>query len=59
MKEQLSAVRWKQVSIKVVMGVALVLVAATAYDAWRRRDGWCVQLYPDGSQKVLYGAECQ
>ncbi len=59
MKEQLAGVCWKRVSIKVTVGVTLVLVVTTAYDAWRRRDGWCVQFYPDGSEKVLYGAACQ
>jgi hypothetical protein len=59
MKQQLLAVRFKQVSIKVLVGVTIVLVATTAYDALRRRDGLCVQFYPDGSEKVLYGVECQ
>ncbi len=59
MNKQLSGVRWRRVSIVIAVGVVLVLAATTAYDAWRRRDGWCVQYYPDGSEKVLYGDECQ
>ncbi len=59
MKQQLAGVCWKRISIKVTVGVVLMLAVITAYDAWRRSDGWCVQYYPDGSEKVLYRAECQ
>ncbi len=58
MNKQLSGVRWKPVSIATAIGVALGLAATIAYDAWRTRDGWCVQYSPDGSEKVLYGSEC-
>ncbi|MBD1804059.1 hypothetical protein H6F98_01035 [Microcoleus sp. FACHB-SPT15] len=59
MKAQISEVRWKRVLIGTGIGTVIVLVTFGAYDTWRRRDGWCVQYYPDGSEKVLYGAECQ
>ena len=58
MKEQLSAVRWKRLSLATVAGVVLLMAATTAYDQWRKRDGWCVQYSPDGSEKLLYGSEC-
>ena len=56
MKEKLSEVRWKRVSIAAVAGVVLALAATSA---WRDKHGWCARFYPDGSRKVLYGAECQ
>jgi len=59
MRGQLSAVRWQRVGITVAAGGVLVLAATTTYNAWRKRDGWCVRFYPDGSEKVLYGAACQ
>jgi hypothetical protein len=59
MKEQLSAVRWKRLSLASVAGVVLLMAAMTAYDQWRKRDGWCVRFYPDGSEKIIYGIECQ
>jgi len=54
---------WQRVSIgrvstAIAVGLILILAATTAYDAWRRRDG-CVRFYPDGSEKVLYGDDCQ
>jgi len=59
MKEQLSAVRWKRLSLASVAGVVLLMAATTAYDQWRKRDGWCVRFYPDGSEKIIEGIECQ
>ena len=56
MKEQLSVVGWKRVSIAAVAGVVLALAVTSA---WRDRNGWCARFYPDGSREVLYGAECQ
>lgn len=55
MNKQLSGVRWKRVTLATAVGVALVLAATTAYDAWRRRDGWCVEYAPDGSERVVMG----
>jgi hypothetical protein len=58
-KEQLGAVRWKRISLTAIAVIALFLVVSTAYDSWRRRDGWCVRYFPDGTNKTLYGADCQ
>ncbi len=58
MKEQLTAVRWKRLSIAAAIGIVLVLGATTALDQWRKRDGWCVRFNPDGSQKTFYGTDC-
>jgi hypothetical protein len=57
--QQLSVVRWKRIGIASVAGIAVVLAISTAYDTWRRRDGWCVRFYPDGSEKTIYGSDCQ
>ena len=57
--EQLSAVRWKRISLTAIAGIGIFLVVSTAYDSWRRRDGWCVRYFPDGSNETLYGADCQ
>jgi hypothetical protein len=59
MRQQLSAVRWKRLSLTSVAGIILLMAAMTAYDQWRKRDGWCVRFYPDGSEKIIYGIECQ
>jgi hypothetical protein len=59
MKEQFSRVRWKRVNIAIGVGVALVLVATTAYANLKRRDGWCVRFSSNSSESILYGAECQ
>ena len=59
MKEKLSAVRWRRVSLAIATGLILILAAATVYDAWRKRNGWCVLFYPDGSQKIFYGDDCE
>jgi hypothetical protein len=59
MKERLSAVRWKKVSIGIVIGLVLSLAASTIYTKLRMKDDlWCVQIFPDGSEKTFYGAEC-
>lgn len=58
MKEQLSAVRWKRISITIAAGMVVIFTATAAYQHWRMRDGWCVRYYPNGSEKVLYGADC-
>jgi hypothetical protein len=53
---------WKPIAL--VAG-GLLLVAATSaltifgYDAWRKRDGWCLHGYPDGKQRILYGEDCK
>jgi predicted lysophospholipase L1 biosynthesis ABC-type transport system permease subunit len=57
MKEQLSAVRWKRVSLAIATGMVVIFGATTAYQRWRMRD-WCVRHYPNGSEKVLYGSDC-
>jgi hypothetical protein len=58
MTEQLQAVRWKRLTLTTLAGLLIVLAATTAYHQWRKRNGWCVQASPDGSQKVLYGSDC-
>jgi hypothetical protein len=59
MKQQQKAVRWKKVSIAIVAGVFLSLAASTIYAKSRMKDDlWCVQVFPDGSEKTFYGAEC-
>jgi hypothetical protein len=57
--EQLGAVRWKRIGLTAVAGVAIVLAISTAYDSWRRRDGWCVRYLPDGSEQTFYGTDCK
>ena len=54
-----SGVRWKRVSITIALGLATVLVITTAYDNWRKRNGWCVKFFPSGKEKIFYGDECQ
>jgi hypothetical protein len=56
--KQLTTVRWKRLSISAAVGIILVLAATTALEQWKRRDGWCIRIYPDGSQQILYGADC-
>jgi len=50
-------VHWPRVSA-IALGLVAVMMATTAYDAGRKRD-WCIRFYPDGSEKVLYGDDCQ
>lgn len=59
MREQLSALRWKRLSLTSVAGLVLVMAAVTAYDQWRKRDGWCVMFYPDGSGSYVDLAQDQ
>ncbi len=59
LNEQLGAVRWKRIGLTAVAGIAAMLVISTAYDTWRRRDGWCVRFYADGSAKTFYGSDCK
>ncbi len=40
-------------------GVLIVLALSTVYDAWKKRDGWCIQFHPNGSEQRLYGHDCQ
>jgi hypothetical protein len=58
MRQQFTAVRWKRLSIAAAIGIVLVLAATTALNQWRKRDGWCARFNPDGSQKILYGTDC-
>ena len=59
MKQQLSAVRWKKVSLAIVVGLVLSFAASTIYAKSRMKDDLsCVQVFPDGSEKTFYGAEC-
>ncbi len=59
MKQQHKAERWMKVSIALVAGVFLSLAASTIYAKSRMKDDlWCVQVFPDGSEKTFYGAEC-
>jgi hypothetical protein len=58
MRQQLTAVRWKHLSIAAAIGILLVLAAITAVEQWRIRDSWCVRFYQDGSQKTVYGTGC-
>ena len=54
--------RWNAIALSTC---ALLLVGATSavtllgYDAWLKRDGWCVHGYPDGKQRILYGDDCK
>ncbi|HEY9602427.1 MAG TPA: serine/threonine protein kinase [Allocoleopsis sp.] len=48
----------KRVAIAIGMGVAIVLVTTPIYIHWRRANE-CVRYLPDGSQKTLYGKDCQ
>jgi hypothetical protein len=59
MKERLSAVPWKKVSIAIGVGLVLSLAASTIYTKSRMKDDLsCVQIFPDGSEKTFYGADC-
>jgi hypothetical protein len=53
---------WQRIAL-VAGGVVLVAATSAAtifgYDAWRKRDGWCMHGYPDGKQRILYGDDCK
>jgi hypothetical protein len=51
-------ISWKRILIKFLIGFAVLAAGMTAYSYWLARDGFCVRVYPDGSQKTLYGSEC-
>jgi hypothetical protein len=54
MKERLSAVRWKKVSIGIVVGLVLSLAASTIYTKSRMKDDlWCVQIFPVEVKKLF------
>lgn len=42
-----------------IAGILLGIAGATAYDAYRKRDGWCVKARSDGSLDYRYGKECE
>lgn len=47
-----------RVSAAIGVGVLAVFGASTAYANWKWQQGVCVRYYPDGSEKVLYGKDC-
>ncbi len=55
---KLSEVRWRRVGIVIGIGLIAILGASTAYANWQWRQGVCVEYYPDGSEKMLYGKDC-
>ncbi|MBD2667387.1 hypothetical protein [Richelia sinica] len=52
-------VRWHKVLLLICVGILVVMVGTAVYTWWRQKDGWCIKFNSDGSEKVLYGAECQ
>ncbi len=52
-------IRWRRVLGLIAIGFIGMMILTVAYDHWRKRNGWCVRFYPDDSQKVLYGTDCQ
>lgn len=48
----------KRVAIAIGVGVAIVLITTPIYIYSRRANG-CVRYLPDGSQKTVYGKDCQ
>jgi len=59
LNQQLSTVKWKQVIGTALTSLLIILVLSTAYDAWKKRNGWCIQFHPNGSEQRLYGHDCQ
>ena len=59
MNKQLSTIRWKRVIGNSLTGVILILALLIVQDIWKKRDGWCIQFHPDGSEQKLYGRDCQ
>jgi hypothetical protein len=55
---KVTEVRWMRVSAAIGVGVLAVLGASTAYANWKWQQGVCVRYYPDGSEKMLYGKDC-
>ncbi|MDF0556426.1 hypothetical protein [Kamptonema sp. UHCC 0994] len=42
-----------------IAGILLGMAGATAYDVYRKREGWCVRARPDGNLYTRYGRECE
>jgi anti-sigma-K factor RskA len=60
MSKRASRIRWRWVSISIGIGTIVAMVIATTINGWRRQalDLWCVQVEPNGSEKTLYGEDC-
>jgi hypothetical protein len=58
MNTQASRVRWKRVLIATSIYTVIIFAALAVYANWKAQKGWCIRFYPDGSEKMLYGADC-
>lgn len=47
--------------VAIAFGVSLLVVAGTStiYTHWRSQNAECIRYLPDGTQKTLYGKDCQ
>ena len=62
MNKQKTRVRWVRVGVGIASGVLFIMIITTLYAMTfgsELPDIWCVRFYPDGSEKVLYGDDCQ
>ena len=62
MNEQKTRVRWVRVGVGIASGILFIMIITTLYAMTfgsELPDIWCVRFYPDGSEKVLYGDDCQ
>ncbi|MBH8552618.1 hypothetical protein I8751_09565 [Nostocaceae cyanobacterium CENA357] len=51
--------KWQRILLLTAVGFIAVMVLATVYQEWRKRNGWCMRFYTDVKQQTLYGTECQ
>ncbi len=60
MTQQQPRISWKRVAFKVGIGMLFIAALTAGYDAWRKRDGYCVDVYSQkpGDGRVLYGDAC-
>lgn len=63
-KEMVYLTRWKTLPWKDVLAATGLIVTVNlclilAFKGWTKVDKRCVQIHPDGSQQVVYEADCQ
>ncbi len=52
-------IRWVRVIVIVAIGTASWMAGTWLYYGWRLEQGdWCVRHYGDGTDEILFGADC-
>ena len=54
-----SEVRWKKVGLAIGVGFVAMMAATAALANWQWQQGICIRFYPDGSEKMFYGKDCE